>query len=83
MPTTLITDKGTIFPFKLVAEIAKILGIQVKCGTTKHTQTIGKLKRTHASLKTNLKLASGENGQQWHKYMPLAVLTTTHPNILQ
>ena len=36
LPTTFITDKGTAFTSKLVAEIAALLGIQVKCATTKH-----------------------------------------------
>ena len=33
-----------------------------------------KLERTHASLKTNLKKASGDYQRQWHKYFPLDVL---------
>ena len=56
----------------------------MKCATTKHPQTIGKLERTHASLKTNLKMASGEYRRQWHKYLPLAVLnynTSYHTSI--
>ena len=60
------------------------MGITLKCATTKHPQTIGKLERTHASLKTNLKMASGEYRRQWHKYSPLAVLnynTTYHSSI--
>ena len=84
LPTTLITDKGTAFTSKLVAEVAQILGIQIKCATTKHPQTIGKLERTHASLKTNLKMASGDYRRQWHKYLPLAVLnynTTYHATL--
>ena len=74
LPATLITDKGTIFTSRLVDEIAKILGIQIRSATTKHPQTIGKLERTHVSLKCNLKMASGEYRRQWHKYLPLAVL---------
>ena len=74
LPTTLITDKGSAFTSTLVAEIAQILGIQIRCATTKHPQTKGKLERTHASLKMNLKMASGEYRRQWHKYLPLAVL---------
>ena len=76
LPITLITDKGTTFTSCLVDEIAKILGIQIKYTTTKHSQTIARLKRTHASLKVkgNLKMASGEYRRQWHKYLPLAVL---------
>ena len=84
LPTTLITDKGTAFTSRLVDEVAKILGIQIKCATTKHPQTIGKLERTHASLKGNLKMASGEYRRQWHKYLPLAVLnynTTYHSSL--
>ena len=84
LPTTLITDKGTAFTSRLVDEFAKILGIQIKCATTKHPQTIGKLERTHASLKGNVKMASGEYRRQWHKYLPLAVLnynTTYHSSL--
>ena len=84
LPTTLITDKGTAFTSRLVAEVAQILGIHMKCATTKHPQTIDKLERTHASLKTNLKMASGDYRRQWHKYLPLAVLnynTTYHATL--
>ena len=84
LPTTLITDKGSAFTSKILEEITEILGITLKCATTKHPQTIGKLERTHASLKTNLKMASGEYRRQWHKYLPLAVLnynTTYHASI--
>ena len=84
LPTTLITDKGTAFTSKLLDEITKILGIHLRCATTKHPQTIGKLERTHASLKGNLKMASGEYRRQWHKYLPLAVLnynTTYHSSL--
>ena len=81
LSTTLITDKGTAFTSKLVAKIAQIFGIQIKCATTKHPQTIGKLERTHASLKTNIKVSSADYRRQWNKYLPLPVLnynTTYH-----
>ena len=67
LPTTLITDKGSAFTSKTLEEITEILGITLKCATTKHPRTIGKLERTHASLKTNPKMASGEYRRQWHK----------------
>ena len=84
LPTTLITDKGTAFTSKLLAEIDQILGVQTKCATSKYPQTIVKLERTHASLKTNHKMASGDYRRQWHKYLPLAVLnynTTYHATL--
>ena len=84
LPTTLIPDRGSAFTSTIIAEITQFLGITLKCATTKHPQTIGKLERTHASLKTNLKMASGEYRREWHKYLPSAVLnykTTYHPSI--
>ena len=84
LPTTLILDKGTAFTSSIIAEITQILGITLKCATTKNPQTIGKLERTHASLKTNLEMACGEYRRQWHKNLPLAVLnhnTSYHASI--
>ena len=84
LPTTLITAKGTSFTSRVVEEVAKTLGITLKCASTNHPQTIGKLERTHASLKGNLKMASGEYRRQWHKYVPLAVFnynTTYHSSL--
>ena len=84
LPTTLITYKGTAFTSTIIAEIRQILGITLKCATTKHPQTIGKLERRHAAQKTNLKMACGEYCRQGHKYLPLAVLnqnTSYHANI--
>ena len=74
LPTTLITNKGTAFTSTSIAEITQILGATLKCATTKHPQTIGKLKQTHASIKTNLKMACEDNRRQWHKYLPITVL---------
>ena len=84
LPTTLLTNKGSVFTSVIFEEITKIIGITLKYATTKHPQTKGKLEKTHASLKTNLKMASGEYRWQWHKYLPLAVLnynTSYHTSI--
>ena len=81
LPTTLIADKGTAFTSKIFAEIEEILGITPKCANTKHPQTIGKLERTHASLKINLKWPqgniadSGINTYHW-LYSTTILLTT-------
>ena len=69
---------------RLLRRLRSFLGNTLTCATTKHPQTIGKLERTHASLKTNLKMACGENRRQWHEYLPLAVLdhnTSCHASI--
>ena len=67
-------DKGSTFTATIATEKAESLRITIKCATTKHPQTIGKLERAQASLKTNFKMASVEYRRQWHEYLPLAVL---------
>ena len=84
LPTLIITDRGSVFVSQVIHEVAEILGINLKHATTKHAQTIGVLERAHATIKTSLKMASGEYRKQWHKYLPIAILnynTTYHSSI--
>ena len=84
LPTTIITELGTQFNAQITHEVAAVLGIELKHATIKHAQTIGLLERTHASIKTHLKAATGEFRKNWHKYLPLAVLnhnTTYHASL--
>ena len=84
LPTTIITDLGTQFNAQVTHEVAAVLGIEMKHATMKHAQTIGLLERTHASVKMHLKAATGEFRNNWHKYLPLAVLnhnTTYHASL--
>ena len=81
LPTLIITDKGSNFVSQVIHEVAETLGINLKHATTKHAQTIGVLERAHATIKTSLKMASGEYRKQWHDYLPIAILnynTTYH-----
>ena len=73
-PTAIITDLGTQFNAQVTHEVAAVLGIEQKHATMKRAQTKGLLERTHASVKTHLKAATGEFRNNWHKYLPLAVL---------
>ena len=85
LPTLIITDKGSVFVSQDIQKVAEILGINLKYATTKHGQTIGVLERAHATIKTSLKMASGEYRKQWHKYLPIAILnynTTYHSSIV-
>ena len=84
LPTTIFTDLGTQFNAQVTHKNAAVLGIELKHATLKHAQTIGLLERTHASVKTHLKAATGEFRNNWHKYLPLAVLnhnTTYHASL--
>ena len=84
LPTLIITDRGSVFASQVIHEVAETLGINLKHATTKHAQTIGVLERAHATIKTSLKMASGKYREQWHKYLPIAILnynTTYHSSI--
>ena len=84
LPTTLISDKGTAFMSHVIKEVASVLGIFLKHATTKHTQTIGLLERSRASIKRALKIETGERRSLWHKYINIAVLnynTSYHTSI--
>ena len=50
LPTTVISDKVSVFMSQVIKEVAEVLGITLQHATTKHAQTIGMLERTHASL---------------------------------
>ena len=84
LPTTIITDMGTQFNSQFTREVAAVLGVELKHASTKHAQTIGMLERTHATVKAHLKAATGEFRNNWHKFLPLAVLnhnTTYHASL--
>ena len=84
LPTLIITDKRSVFVSQVIHEVGEILGINLNHATTKHAQTIGVLERAHATIKTSLKMASGEYRKQWHKYLPIPILnynTTYHSSI--
>ena len=73
LPTTLISDKGTAFTSHVI-KVAGVLGVTLKHATTKHAQTTGLLERSHASIKKELKIETGERRSLWHKYVNIAVL---------
>ena len=77
LPTLMTTHKGSIFVSNVIQEKAEILSITLCHATSKHAQTIGALERTPAAIKTSVKLSSGEIRNQWHKYSPIAIGTTT------
>ena len=84
LPTTTTSDKGSQFTAEVVQKITKILDIEIRNATTKHAQTIGILERTHASIKTALKISTGERKSMWHKNVRIAVMNrniTYHESI--
>ena len=56
VPTVIMTNKGSQFRSEVVNQNAQTLNIRLYHASTKHTQTIGILERTHAFLKTSLEI---------------------------
>ena len=84
LPTVILTDKGSQFRSEVVNQIAQTLDIRINHASTKHAQTMGMLERTHASLKTSLKISTKKRRSMWHKYVQLAVMnySTSYHEIL-
>ena len=74
LPTTIISDKGSVFISQVIKEVAEVLGMTLQHASTKHAQTIRMLERTHASLRKTLKIETGERRSMWHKYVNIAAL---------
>ena len=74
LPTRLFSDKGTAFMSNVSKEVACVLSITLKHLTTKHSQTIVLLQRSHASMKQALEVEAGRRRSLWHKYVNIAVL---------
>ena len=79
LPTTLISDKGTAFMSHILKELAGVLGITVKRGTTQHSQTNGLLEQSHASIEKTLEIETGERRSLWPKRVSIAVLNNNTP----
>ena len=74
LPTVKLTDKGSQFRAEVINQITKPLDIGISHASTKHAQTIGILERTHATLKTSLKISTRERRSMWHRYVQIAVM---------
>ena len=81
LPTLILSDKGSQFRWEIVIEI---LEISTSLASTKHAQLIGIIDRTHASIKTELKISTGERRSMWQKYVRIAFMkhnTTYHETL--
>ena len=62
---SLFTDKGTAFASKLIGETALKFRKECQVCTNRTPTNIRQLGELHASVKTNINIASGENGRYW------------------
>ena len=74
LPTTIISDKGSVFKSQVIKEVAEVLGITPQHAPTKHALTLGMPERTQASFKKTLKIETGKRRPMRHKYVNIAAL---------
>ena len=73
-PTTIINDKGSIFVFQVIREVADVLGTILAHARTKHAQTIDTLEKTHASSEKATNVEAGEPLSLSQRYVNIAEL---------
>ena len=69
LPTVMITNKSSVFVPNVKHAIADVLGITLRHATMKLAKTIGVLQRTHATVKTSLKMFPEEFRNGANKYL--------------
>ena len=77
----MITEKGSVSVSIIIHKKADVKSITLRHATTKHAPTIGVLERTHATIKTSLKIYSGELRKQLQKYSLLKYSAILNYNI--
>ena len=70
-PRVLLSDKGTNFLSKLVAEVCKIFQIQKVNTSSYHPQTDGLVERFNSTLCQSLSMYVAKNQKDWDDFIPL------------
>lgn len=70
-PTEILTDQGTPFMSRLMAQMCEILGIQRLRTSVYHPQTDGLVERYNKTIKNMLRKVISETGRDWDQKLPL------------
>lgn len=69
IPRQVLTDLGSQFTGKLMAEVSRLLSITALRTTAFHPQCNGLIERVHRSLKLTLKRLCADQPKQWDRYL--------------
>ena len=70
-PRVLLSDRGTNFLSKVVAEVCKIFQIQKVNTSSYHPQTDGLVERFNSTLCQSLSMYLSKNQKDWDEFIPL------------
>ena len=72
-PRVLLSDRGTNFLSKVVAEVCKIFQIQKVNTSSYHPQTDGLVERFNSTLCQSLSMYVSKNQKDWDEFIPLVL----------
>ena len=70
IPKEILTDQGSNFTSKFLAEVYKLLRIDALRTSPYHPQTDGLVERFNQTLKAMLRKTAKEDGKDWDKWLP-------------
>ena len=72
LPSSVISDRGSIFASHFMGELYKILEIKQKMSTAFHPQTDGQTERLNCEINTYLRIYVSDHQQDWAKWIKIA-----------
>ncbi|KAL0195135.1 hypothetical protein M9458_008707, partial [Cirrhinus mrigala] len=70
IPAEILTDQGTPFMSRLMADLCRLLRVKQICTTVFHPQTDGLVERFNQTLKQMLKRVAAEDRKDWDLMLP-------------
>ena len=70
IPSEILTDQGSNFMSKLLAEVYRLLSVKAIRTSPYHPQTDGLVERFNHTLKTMLRKAATDEGKDWDRLLP-------------
>ena len=77
IPKEILTDQGTNFTSRLLAELYRLLHVNALQTSPYHPQTDGMVERFNVTLKEMLRKSAQEDGKDWDKLLPYLLFACT------
>ena len=77
IPKEILTDLGTNFTSRLLAELYSLLHVNALQTSPYHLQTDGMVERFNVTLKEMLRKSAQEDGKDWDKLLPYLLFAYT------
>jgi transposase InsO family protein len=71
-PKSLVSDRGPQFASKLMTDLSKMIGIELKLSTAFHPQTDGQTERLNRDLQQYLRIFTCEKQREWADWLAIA-----------